>query len=261
MRVIIDFIYFVFIVVVVISQVLQLNITWSVNSFAHYFGDKPFDSSIWPTETKFVAFAAAGEGWHNYHHTFPYDYACSELGWWVRLSGRCDHIFSCADHHTSWFICSRYLNPTKLFIDFCWLIGLAYDCKQVWGLHRQHHLIQITFNYNIINGWNQWWNLSFEGYSRVNGQREAPKWRRNKEACQLWTLSAATGRQRETLSRVSRYTARPDTGHSDRLLYSIRYIFCTHYAAFGGRVIFLLYTSLVYMPRSTRRWWYSRSFE
>lgn len=63
------------------SQVIQLNVTWSVNSFAHYFGDKPFDESIWPCETKFVAFAAAGEGWHNYHHTFPHDYACSELGW------------------------------------------------------------------------------------------------------------------------------------------------------------------------------------
>jgi stearoyl-CoA desaturase (delta-9 desaturase) len=21
-----------------------------------------------------------GEGWHNYHHTFPNDYRCSELG-------------------------------------------------------------------------------------------------------------------------------------------------------------------------------------
>ncbi|XP_003742134.1 stearoyl-CoA desaturase 5 [Galendromus occidentalis] len=94
-----------FFVSTMLRLVVQLNVTWSVNSFAHYFGDKPFDDSIWPTETKFVAFAAAGEGWHNYHHTFPHDYACSELGW--------------------------YLNATKMFIDTMWLFGQAYDCKQV----------------------------------------------------------------------------------------------------------------------------------
>ncbi|XP_022666498.1 stearoyl-CoA desaturase 5-like isoform X2 [Varroa destructor] len=97
-------IWVAFYICTIIRLVIQLNVTWSVNSFAHYFGEKPFDNTIWPTETRFVAFAAAGEGWHNYHHTFPHDYACSELGW--------------------------YLNPTKLFIDFMWLIGMAYDCKQ-----------------------------------------------------------------------------------------------------------------------------------
>jgi stearoyl-CoA desaturase (delta-9 desaturase) len=31
-----------------------------------------------------VAFLALGEGWHNYHHTFPYDYRTSE--WGLRLN-------------------------------------------------------------------------------------------------------------------------------------------------------------------------------
>lgn len=28
----------------------------------------------------FVAALAAGEGWHNYHHAFPWDYRAAELG-------------------------------------------------------------------------------------------------------------------------------------------------------------------------------------
>lgn len=47
----------------------------------------------------------SGEGFHNYHHTFPYDYAASEYG-------------------------SR-LNITKGFIDLMGSVGLAKDCKKV----------------------------------------------------------------------------------------------------------------------------------
>lgn len=36
--------------------------------------------SIKPTENKFVAILAFGEGWHNYHHVFPWDYKAAELG-------------------------------------------------------------------------------------------------------------------------------------------------------------------------------------
>lgn len=53
-----------------------------------------------------VALLALGEGWHNYHHTFPWDYKTSELG--------------------------RYsTNTTAAFIDFMAKIGQAYDLKTV----------------------------------------------------------------------------------------------------------------------------------
>ena len=35
----------------------------------------------------FVAILALGEGWHNYHHAFPWDYRASELGSPVNLTG------------------------------------------------------------------------------------------------------------------------------------------------------------------------------
>jgi stearoyl-CoA desaturase (delta-9 desaturase) len=51
-----------------------------------------------------VAILAYGEGFHNYHHVFPYDYRAAELG---------DYIF----------------NPTTAFIDFFARIGWAYSLK------------------------------------------------------------------------------------------------------------------------------------
>lgn len=52
-----------------------------------------------------ASFLTAGEGWHNYHHTFPYDYRASEFG------------------------CSQQWNLSKLFIDFFAWIGWVYDLR------------------------------------------------------------------------------------------------------------------------------------
>ncbi|KAG4074343.1 hypothetical protein HA402_008752 [Bradysia odoriphaga] len=67
--------------------VIQLNATWLVNSAAHLYGTRPFDKSIKPVESMFVAFFAVGEGWHNYHHAFPWDYRASELGSPLNITG------------------------------------------------------------------------------------------------------------------------------------------------------------------------------
>ena len=88
---------------------LLLHCTWLVNSAAHIYGSHPYDESINPAENKFVAYFTAGEGWHNWHHKFPYDYAASELG---------------AD---------RQHNPTKIFIDVCAWLGLVKGRKRALG--------------------------------------------------------------------------------------------------------------------------------
>lgn len=33
-----------------------------------------------PTENYFVSAISGGEGYHNYHHSFPWDYRAAELG-------------------------------------------------------------------------------------------------------------------------------------------------------------------------------------
>uniref|UniRef100_A0A2M4BPJ9 Putative fatty acid desaturase n=1 Tax=Anopheles marajoara TaxID=58244 RepID=A0A2M4BPJ9_9DIPT len=83
-----------------------LNIAFFVNSVAHMFGNRPYDKSISPVENLAVAIAAMGEGWHNYHHVFPWDYKTSELGSYV-------------------------FNITTAFIDCFARLGWAYDRKSV----------------------------------------------------------------------------------------------------------------------------------
>lgn len=88
----------------VFKWIVSLHFTWLVNSAAHMWGNKPYDKHISPVENITVAILAYGEGFHNYHHVFPYDYKTAELG---------DYMF----------------NPTTAFIDFCARIGWAYSLK------------------------------------------------------------------------------------------------------------------------------------
>ena len=92
-----------------LRYVWVLHVTWCVNSAAHLWGDRPYDPSSNPAENMWVAIGAMGEGWHNWHHKYPYDYATSEHG-----------VF-------------KQYNPTKLFIDTCVFCGLAWDCKRATG--------------------------------------------------------------------------------------------------------------------------------
>jgi len=87
----------------VFRYVLVLHITWLVNSAAHFFGNKPYDKTIGPTENMLVSILAMGEGFHNYHHTFPYDYSTSEWGY--------------------------TFNTTTKLIDLMAFIGQAYDLR------------------------------------------------------------------------------------------------------------------------------------
>jgi len=70
----------------VFRYVAVLHFTWLVNSAAHFFGNKPYDVNIGATENMMVSLLAMGEGFHNYHHTFPYDYSTSEWGLSINLT-------------------------------------------------------------------------------------------------------------------------------------------------------------------------------
>ena len=88
-------------VAVVLRYCLALNSTWLVNSAAHMFGDKPYDVTMKPTENPTVSILTLGEGYHNYHHAFPWDYRVSEWGW--------------------------NKNITTVILDFLGKLGIAYD--------------------------------------------------------------------------------------------------------------------------------------
>jgi len=70
----------------VVRYVSVLHFTWLVNSAAHFYGQKPYDTNMGPVENMLVSVLALGEGFHNYHHTFPYDYSTSEWGLKINLT-------------------------------------------------------------------------------------------------------------------------------------------------------------------------------
>jgi stearoyl-CoA desaturase (delta-9 desaturase) len=107
---------------------LTLNATWLVNSAAHMWGDKPYDRFINPAENLVVAVLALGEGWHNYHHTFPWDYKTSELG--------------------------KYsVNFSAALIDFFAKIGWAYELKTVSEEMIKKRVLRTGDGSHEIWGW------------------------------------------------------------------------------------------------------------
>ncbi len=53
------------------------HVTWSVNSIAHGFGHRDFETRDRSTNVGWVAMITFGEGWHNWHHADP---ACARHG-------------------------------------------------------------------------------------------------------------------------------------------------------------------------------------
>ncbi|KAJ8686294.1 hypothetical protein QAD02_022088 [Eretmocerus hayati] len=70
----------------VLRYVMVLNMTWCVNSIAHMYGTREFDKRISARQSFFSNVVSLGEGWHNYHHSFPWDHAYPEFGRFGGLS-------------------------------------------------------------------------------------------------------------------------------------------------------------------------------
>lgn len=85
---------------------MNLNVTLLINSISHRWGYRPYDNTILPTDNESVSFLTFGEGFHNYHHVFPWDYRTAELG-------------------------NHFYDLTTMFINFFAWIGWAYDLKTV----------------------------------------------------------------------------------------------------------------------------------
>ena len=78
--------------------------TFFINSLAHYWGSRPYSDSYTARDNGVIALLTYGEGYHNFHHTFQWDYR----------NGR------------HWY----QFDPTK------WLIGMLSWLKLAWSLKR-----------------------------------------------------------------------------------------------------------------------------
>lgn len=92
-----------FLLSVVMRNLSVYHDTMFVNSAAHMFGDRPYNENIPASENYFVSLASFGEGYHNYHHSFPWDYKAGEY--------------------------SAGFNLTTLFLDAMFVCGQAFNMR------------------------------------------------------------------------------------------------------------------------------------
>ena len=67
---------------VIMRTVYTWNVTWGVNSFAHMFGYRNYETRENSRNNWFFALATSGDGWHNNHHADPRSAAHGFHRWW-----------------------------------------------------------------------------------------------------------------------------------------------------------------------------------
>jgi len=93
-----------FLIAGVLSKIIMLHCTFCINSLAHYLGDFTYTDQRSPRDSYITALVTFGEGYHNFHHEFPYDYR-NGIHW------------------------TAY-DPGKWLIYTASLVGLAYNLKR-----------------------------------------------------------------------------------------------------------------------------------
>jgi len=88
--------------------VIQGHTTYSINSFAHTFGKRPFSIDNEARDSWVLALLSNGEGFHNFHHRFASDF---RNGW-------------------KWY----HYDPTKWMVTLGQFVGLTWNLKKASDL-------------------------------------------------------------------------------------------------------------------------------
>ena len=99
--------------------VLSHHTTFFINSLAHMWGSQPYTDENTARDNFVLAFFTYGEGYHNYHHIFQYDYR-NGVKWW------------------------QY-DPTKWLIAACSWVGLTKNLKRVPDFTIRKAQVQMQF--------------------------------------------------------------------------------------------------------------------
>ncbi len=65
----------------VFRLVVVHHVTFFINSLAHFWGRQPYTDKNTARDNGILAFFTFGEGYHNFHHIFEYDYR-NGVKWW-----------------------------------------------------------------------------------------------------------------------------------------------------------------------------------
>src|SRR3954467_14450154 len=92
------------------------HITWSINSFCHYYGSRRFAIDDQSTNVFWLALPSFGESWHHNHHAFPRS-AAHGLRWWE-------------------------IDPSAIVIALMRRLGLAWDVVKITPERQAQKLVQ-----------------------------------------------------------------------------------------------------------------------
>lgn len=106
--------------------------TFFINSMCHYIGRRTYDFKSTARDSWFVSWFTFGEGYHNYHHKFQWDYR----------------------NGVKWFA----YDPSKWIIKGLSFFGITYDLKKV----NEHIIVQNRVN-NIKTQLSEMFNKSGDG--------------------------------------------------------------------------------------------------
>ena len=107
------------IIVGLLRLVLTHHFTFFINSLCHMFGTRPYTDTNSARDNFFLAIFTWGEGYHNYHHFFQYDYR-NGVKWW------------------------QY-DPTKWLIAGLSKLGLTSELRTVDDTTIKHAEVQMQF--------------------------------------------------------------------------------------------------------------------
>ena len=125
--------------------VLNHHFTFFINSIAHIWGGQKYTDDNTARDCGAVAYLTYGEGYHNFHHRFQYDYR-NGIKWW-------------------------HFDPTKWMVrSFSWL-GLTWDLKTTSRFQIEKARLSLQFSTAIAQLGKEpeaehWRDLLQEGYDQ-----------------------------------------------------------------------------------------------
>ena len=102
-----------------VRLVVSHHVTFFINSLAHMFGSQPYTDENTARDNPWLALVTWGEGYHNFHHIFQYDYR-NGVKWWQ-------------------------FDPTKWLILSLSKIGLTRNLKRIPSLTIVHAEVAMKF--------------------------------------------------------------------------------------------------------------------
>lgn len=100
--------------------VVNHHVTFLINSLAHYWGRRPYTIENTARDNDLLALLTYGEGYHNYHHLFQWDYR-NGVRWW------------------------QY-DPTKWLIASLSWVGITRELRRVPEFRIQRAMLQRQFD-------------------------------------------------------------------------------------------------------------------